>query len=195
MPMMRILLVACCLLLSASALAASPLPQSRGSGSRGNGGGGGGACPTFPATCQINAPTFNFGRTTMNSETPPTNGTAIISVTCQRHPQDRLSVEVPFELIAVLPDAPPRYMRDQLGGAYLAYDMYVDPARTRIWGDGNHGTEVLEAGCILNEKNRVCTIPFTLYGRVPGSQSQIPPAPYLGAVVARLEYGFAACIP
>jgi spore coat protein U-like protein len=144
----------------------------------------------------VNAPTFNFGRSTMSSATPPINGNATISVTCTRHPQDRLEVQVEFDLKAVTVQEYPRQMRDQIGGAYLAYDMFVDPARTRLWGDGVYqGTEFLSGVCHLDERNRVCTVPFLLYGQVLGRQDLIPPGPFLGAVIARVEYRFIACIP
>ena len=183
---MRALLAACCTLLSASALAAAPVTRAPG---------GGQGCPAFPATCQINVPVFNFGRTTMNSTAPPVNSNSTISVTCTRHPQDRLSVDVQFDLKGVIVQEPPRQMRDQIGGAYLAYDMYVDAARTRLWGDGTQATEFFSGTCLLDEKNRVCTIPFVLYGKVNGQQSVVPPGPFLGAVVSRLEYRFTGCIP
>jgi spore coat protein U-like protein len=149
----------------------------------------------FPAQCQINAPTFNFGRSVMNSTTPPIYGNAIISVTCTRHPQDRLSVEVGFELWAETIQSPPRQMRDAIGGAYLAYDIYIDPARTRPWGSEVTGQFPLQGGCALDERNRVCTIAFPLYGKVYGQQDLVRPNPYLGAIVAKLDYFFTACIP
>lgn len=150
----------------------------------------------IPATCQINAPVFNFGRTTMNSTTPPIYGNTIISVTCTRHPQDRLELQVEFDLWAETVQEPPRQMRDQIGGAYLAYDMYIDPARTRLWGSGvASGTFPLQGVCLLDERNRVCTVPFTLYGKVYGQQDLIPPGPFLGAIVSRLDYRFLSCQP
>ena len=132
----------------------------------------------------------------MNSTAPPIYGNSTISVTCTRHPQDRLSVEVPFDLKGVVAQESPLQMRNQIGGAYLAYDMYVDAARTRLWGDGvAPGTEFFTSACFLDERNRVCTIPFVLYGRVFGQQALIPPGPFLGAVVSRLEFRFANCQP
>ena len=178
--MTRILLAACCMLLPLSAWAQRAKPP--------------GPCPAFPAQCQVNAPVFNFGRHPMSSTAPPIHGHNTISVTCTRHPQDRLSVEVLFELKG-LPAQPDRQMRDQIGGAYLRYNMFVDPARTRYWGDGSQGTATFQGVCFLDEKNRVCTIPFVLYGRVDGQQSPIPPGPFLGALVSRLEYSFGNCQP
>jgi spore coat protein U-like protein len=187
MPMTRILLAACCALLSAWALAAAPV--GRGPGSR-----AGGSCPAFPAQCQVNAPVFNFGRHPMTPTSPPVLTQGTISVTCTRHPQDRLEVQVHFQLKG-LPPQPHRQMRDAIGGAYLGYDLFVDPARTRMWGDGHGGTGIFEGACFLDERNRVCTVPFLLYGTVYGQQELTPPGPYLGAVISRVEYQFLDCRP
>ena len=194
MPMTRALLAACCALLTAWALVAEAqqLPRGRGPGSRAPGGGNP-TCPAFPATCQINAQVFNFGRHAMEVGSPPVLTTSTISVTCTRHPQDRLEVTVNLELKALVPDAPPRYMRDG-GGGYLAYDLYLDPARTRIFGDGTNGTFTISAGCLLDERNRVCTVAFPLYGKAQAVE-QPRPGQWLGAVVTRVEYSFAGCIP
>jgi spore coat protein U-like protein len=183
MPMTRFLLTACCALLSAWALAAAPSGRAPG---------GGATCPAFPAECQINVTTFNFGRGEMSPSAPPIYSNATISVTCTRHPQDRLSVDVPFELKALPPD-PSRYMRDQDLG-YLRYYMYVDPARTRPWADGTNGTFTFQGVCFLDERNRACTIVFPLYGKVDGGQSALP-GQWLGALVNRLEYQFQNCRP
>ena len=194
LPMMRVLIAVCCALLAAWALVAEAqqLPRGRGPGSRAPGGGNP-TCPAFPATCQINAPVFNFGRHTMAIGSPPVLTQGLISVTCTRHPQDRLEVTVGLELKALVPDAPPRYMRDA-GGGYLAYDLYLDPARTRLFGDGTNGTFTISNACLLDERNRVCTLAIPLFGK---AQAVEPPLPgqWLGAVVTRVEYSFSGCIP
>jgi spore coat protein U-like protein len=179
--MTRVLLAAYCALLSLPAWAQGARAPAE--------------CPAVPAQCQINAPVFNFGRAQMSAAAPPVHTNGTISVTCSRLPQDRLRVEVQFELKGVVAQEPPRSMRDQIGGAYLAYDLYVDAARTRFWGDGAAGSDFFSAACFLDEKNRACTIPFVLYGKVNGQQVRVPPGPYLGAVVSRLEYRFANCQP
>lgn len=130
----------------------------------------------------------------MSSTAPPVYTHGTISVTCTRHPQDRLSVNVEFELNG-LPAETDRQMRDQVGGAYLRYNMFVDAARTRYWGDGSQGTEFFQSTCFLDERNRVCTVPFALYGKVDGGQQLVPPGKFLGAVVSRLEYRFLSCTP
>ena len=139
---------------------------------------------------------MNFGRAQMSSTAPPVYTNSAISVTCIRHPQDRLSVEVVFDLWGEIVNAPPRAMRDQIGGAVLTYDVYVDAARTRLWGSGQYaGTFPFQGACVLDDRNRVCTIPFVLYGTVFGGQLGITPGPFLGTVVSRLEYQFVNCRP
>jgi spore coat protein U-like protein len=178
--MTRFLLTLCCALLPLSAWAQRAKPPP-------------GECPLTPAQCQVNAQVFNFGRHQMSETASAIDSNSTISVTCTRVAQEGLSVTVEFELKGLPPD-PARQMRDAIGGGYLRYLMFVDPARTRYWGDGSQGTSTFQGACFLDNRNRVCTIPFLLYGRVDGGQVALP-GQWLGAVVSRLEYRFIACIP
>jgi spore coat protein U-like protein len=126
----------------------------------------------------------------MSTTAPPVNTQGTISVTCTRAEQRNLSVTVPFTLKA-LPPEPNRFMRDR-ALLYLRYYMFVDPARTRHWGDGTNGTFTFEGTCFLDDRNRACTFVFPLYGRVEGGQVALP-GPWLGAVASRLDYSFGAC--
>ena len=144
-------------------------------------------CPARPAECQINMQVFDFGRGQVTQTSPPINGTNTISVTCTRAARDGLDVEVIYNLQAI-PPAPARQMRDnQLN--FLRYDMFVDPARTRYWGDGiSHGTFTFQGTLFLDDRNRVGTLAHVVYGRVDGAQQLTPPGQWLGLVVGRLEY-------
>jgi len=181
MPITRLLLILLCCALQ-PCWAQFKLPSARAPG-----GGGGNQCPLRPAECQVNAPVFSFGRGEMSAIAPPVNAHATISVTCTRAPLDGLDVEVTFELQAQ-PPAPARQMRDAVGGGYLRYDMFLDPARTRYWGDGSQGTVPITGTLFLNDRNRVGTLAFPLYGRVDGGQPLVAPGHWLGAVVTRLQY-------
>jgi spore coat protein U-like protein len=184
MPMKSFALILCFALLPNWAQSALPSARKPGDG---GGGGPGIDCPLRPAECQVNAPVFNFGRAEMSATAPPVNAHATISVTCTRAPLDGLDVEVIFELQG-LPPAPSRQMRNATGGDSLRYEMFLDPARTRYWGDGTQGTFTLPGTLILNDRNRVGTLAFPLYGRVDGGQHPIEPGQWLGAVVTRLQY-------
>jgi spore coat protein U-like protein len=148
-------------------------------------------CPYPPATCQVNAPVFNFGRAQMSPNSPATNAQATISVTCTRAPRDGLDVEVHFELVPQPPD-PARQMRNvrggQVGTQFLRYELFVDPGRTRYWGDGTNGTLAYPGTLLLNDRNRVGTLAFPIFGRVDGGQLFITPDQWLGAVVAQVRY-------
>jgi spore coat protein U-like protein len=145
-------------------------------------------CPLRPAECQINAQVFDFGRGQMTSNSPPINGTNTVSVTCTRAPLDGLSVQVDYNLKAV-PAEPARQMRDN-NLLYLGYEMFVDPARTRYWGDGyTYGTFTFQGVLSLDDRNRVGTLAHVVYGRVPGAQASLhPPGQWLGLVGLQLEY-------
>jgi spore coat protein U-like protein len=172
---MRFVLAACCGLLPLSAESQRARPPE--------------ACPVRPAECQINAQVFDFGRAQMTTTSPPINGFGTISVTCTRSLQaerDGREVRVTYLLKAV-PAAPARQMRDN-ELHFLRYDMFVDPARTRYWGDGYaSGTFALEGTLILNDRNRVGTLVHQLYGKVDGGQSGFP-GQWLGLVGAALQF-------
>jgi spore coat protein U-like protein len=144
-------------------------------------------CPVRPAECQINAQTFDFGRGQMTPASPPVNGTNTISVTCTRAQRDGLNVTVQYNLQAIPPD-PARQMRDNALN-FLRYDMFVDPARTRYWGDGfTQGTFTFQGALLLDDRNRIGTLAHVVYGKVDGAQALTPPGQWLGLVGLRLEY-------
>jgi spore coat protein U-like protein len=188
--MTRLLIATCCALLQLPAWAQlPPQPQPLRSlrGDRAKPPAGGNCGNTQGAVCQINSQVFDFGRGQMSPQAPAINGHNIVSVTCTRgRDTEGFDIQVDFYLNA-LPIEPNRFMRDrQL--EYLRYTMYVDPARTRHWGDGSAGTSNFSGTLFLDDRNPVGTLAFPVYGRVDGGQTQTPPGQWLGAVVTRLEY-------
>jgi len=171
--MTRFVLAACCALFPLSAGA-----QQRAKPA---------ACPARPADCQINVQVFDFGRGQMTSTSPPINGHGTVSVTCTRVQQaNGLNVDVTYELKAI-PAEPARQMRDS-HLAYLRYSMYVDPARTRYWGDGiSYGTFAFQGVLLLDDRNRVGTLVHQIYGKVDAGQLALP-GQWLGLVVVTLDY-------
>lgn len=173
--MTRFVLAACCMAVALPAWAQRARPPDK--------------CPTKPAECRINAQVFDFGRGQMSPQAPAINAFGTISVTCNTSAQterDRKEVQVTYLLKAV-PAAPARQMRDN-NLRYLAYDMYLDPARTRHWGDGlTHGTFAIEGILILDKHNRAGTRVHQLYGKVHGGQTALP-GQWLGLVGAALQF-------
>lgn len=63
-----------------------------------------------------------------------------------------------------------RYMKNTNNNYYLAYNLYIDAARTQIWGDGSGGTFVYSASVTPGVENTVI-----IYGRIPANQN-----PFIG---------------
>jgi spore coat protein U-like protein len=150
-------------------------------------------CPSHPAECQVSAQTFDFGRGQMTPSSQPILGTNTLSVTCTRAlVADGLQVDVSYRLKAV-PAEPIRFMRDR-NLEYLSYGMYVDPTRTRLWGDGiSYGTFTFEGSLSLDNRNRTSTVTHQVYGKVDGGQIGPLPGQWLGLTAMTLEYEIVAC--
>jgi spore coat protein U-like protein len=117
------------------------------------------AAPAWAQVCTgISTSPVSFGAYDRNGG--PLDATGTVSVTCD--------LDLPFqvELTAGIGAAfNPRTMQHQSGPYQLAYNLFLDPARSVIWGDGTSGTQVYDGvgnGATLN---------VTVYGRIPASQS------------------------
>ena len=55
----------------------------------------------------------------------------------------------------------------KFGGYLLNYNLYIDPARSNIWGDGSAGTLTVSS-VTLTTSNHV------VYGRIPARQNAFP---------------------
>jgi spore coat protein U-like protein len=170
--MTRFLWAVCCALLSMPAWAQRAKPP---------------GCPARPAECQASLPVFDFGRQLMGSTAAPVYAHNTVTVTCTRSPlASGRSVEVNYVLKAE-PAEPTRSMRNR-DGNYLRYYLFLDPARTRHWGDGfQFGTFAIQGSLFLDDRNRVGTLAHVVYGKVDGQQ-YAQTGPMLGATVNRLEY-------
>lgn len=72
-----------------------------------------------------------------------------------------------------------RFMRN--GTAQLNYNLFIDAARTTIWGDGTGGT--LHFG-VFNPPN---VIDLTIYGRIPALQD-LPIGAYTDTIVVTTNF-------
>lgn len=75
--------------------------------------------------------------------------------------------------------------RQMLSGATpMAYNLYIDPARTLVWGDGTGGSLTL-----FRRKTRFGRQNFTLpvYGRIPPTQS-VSPGLYSDDIVVTIVF-------
>jgi len=116
------------------------------------------------ALCDVSLSTLNFGGydTLTNS---PSDSVGTISYFC--------SQSVPMLTIAIdrgRGGAGPVRQLGKAGGAgnsILSYNIYLDPGRSRVWGDGTQGSQVLS---IPNPAvGRRIDIP--VYGHIAGGQN------------------------
>lgn len=67
----------------------------------------------------------------------------------------------------------------------LGYNLYLDSARTTVWGDGNGGTGHYTA--TLSVPRRGVTTNLSVYGRITGGQD-VPPGSYADQITITMTY-------
>lgn len=73
-------------------------------------------------------------------------------------------------------------MRRSAGSDLLDYNLFTDPAMTRIWGDGTGGTYV------VNRRVRTWRVRWIrVYGRIPAGQD-VPAGSYTDNVRVTIFY-------
>ena len=122
------------------------------------------------ATCDVNPQGANFGAYDALSAVP-LDTVGNIGIACD--------AVVPVT-ISLGPGAGTYQERRMQGGAAeLTYNLYTDPARTIVWGDGSGDTSSVSVNA------QTAAIP--IYGRVPARQP-IPPAAYADTIVVTISY-------
>lgn len=69
------------------------------------------------------------------------------------------------------------------GARTADYNLYLDAARTRIWGDGSSGTQVYSASNPPSNQD----VTVTVYGRLPARQD-VPVGSYADTIVVTISY-------
>lgn len=127
------------------------------------------------AACTISASGVSFGSYNVFSSTPLD---ASGSVTYQCAP---LAINVQIHLSrGGATSFSPRQMRQ--GSATLNYNLYLDVARTIVWGDGTGGTQVYSALAAV-----LIDIVVPIYGRVPAGQN-VEPGSYSDTITATILF-------
>jgi spore coat protein U-like protein len=118
----------------------------------------------FAFVCNVATTPVNFNTYDVFSSVPnDSNGS--ISITCN-NPEQK-----PFSVLITISSGnagvfTPRQMRHATGLDRMNYNLFIDPSRTAIWGDGTGSTsavtEIVTRSIALNE---------TIYGRVPTQQN------------------------
>lgn len=106
------------------------------------------------ATCTLNVPGLSFGSyDVFSSRSLDSAGT--ISISCDM---------ATTYTIALGPGGGSYALRIMLSGTHtLNYNLYIDAARTIVWGDGTGSTEIMT--------NNAASANHTVYGRIPARQN------------------------
>lgn len=135
------------------------------------------------ADCQVSATGLNFGSYDTLSA-GPLDGTGDIQVSCSLLGVLSLLVSYTIELNAgVSGNFSGRIMQGSSDD--LAYQLYANPVRTSVWGDGAGGTVTVSDGYTLGLLTTTRT--YTMYGRIPGSQN-VPAGNYSDTIVVTLNF-------
>ena len=73
----------------------------------------------------------------------------------------------------------------RMGNFSLSYNLYTNPARTSIWGDGNGGSYVLSDSFTVARPGTSKS--YAVYGRIPASQN-VPIGTYTDLVTVTLSF-------
>ena len=73
------------------------------------------------------------------------------------------------------------------GASRINYDLYADVSRTTLWGDGTGGTQTVDGSVSIVLLGGTAQ-DHPVYGRIPGSQTGVPPGSYVDTVHVTVTY-------
>ncbi|MGZ5094039.1 MAG: Csu type fimbrial protein [Burkholderiales bacterium] len=121
--------------------------------------------------CTLSVLGVIFGSYDTFSNVPLDNAGGSVAVTCD--------VATPYT-VALSPGSGTYTSRSMSGaGSSLSYNLFVDPTRLIVWGDGTPGTSVV-AGATTNASH-------TIYARIPQRQN-VPVGVYADTVIVTLSF-------
>jgi len=146
-------------------------------------------------TCTAGNAIINFGSYDVLGGSVQ-DGTGSITVTCVNSGGGPASTTVTYTA-RLMPLGSPRTLAHLTGTDRLNYNLYVDSARTQVWGDGTGGTFTITGTVAVRRNSSATDTPKSFYGRVtPGGQdvSAASPVP-VPAVYFQLLTVTVTCTP
>lgn len=128
---------------------------------------------------------LNAGEYEANSATP-VDASVVFSVSCVRHGgPSKATVTVALGPSANSGGIARRSMRRSGGDDVLGYNLYLDPARLRVWGDTPGSNTVSNAIALPNDSAGVVT--FTIYSRIDALQD-VRPGAYSDSLSVNVDF-------
>ncbi len=134
-------------------------------------------------TCTVSATTMAFGTYDIFAAAP-LDSTSAVQVTCTSESPPRVRYRVELST-GQAGSFSPRAMTN--GTSQLNYNLYLNAARTRIWGDGTGGTRVIRRRYNLPPPGSTQTDIHTVYGRVFAGQN-VSVGTYLDTITVTVEF-------
>jgi len=123
------------------------------------------------AECSLNLIGLTFGNYDPFAATD-TDITGSVSVTCDSDTSAQIAFSAGFGPFAN------RQMKGG-GGSVLFYNLYTDPSRLSLWGDGSPGTNLVSFSGTSGS--------YTVYGRIPARQN-VPVGSYGDTITVTLTF-------
>jgi spore coat protein U-like protein len=139
---------------------------------------------TILCSCSVSTSSVSFGVYNPLSSSPH-DSAGNVRVTCG----GVLGLLVPYNIAinkgVYSTNFSPRQMAS--GVNRLSYDLYTSGAHTLIWGDGSGSTQVVPGSVTIVLLGGTFN-DHAVYGRIPGSQSSVPPGGYSDTVTVTVIY-------
>lgn len=128
------------------------------------------ACvPARAGDCTISVVPVSFGAYDPISQTQPIDATGSITADCMPDKNEKaFGVLVTIALGTGFGSYATRTMRS--GSSLLQYNLFTDPARTTVWGDGGSGTGRVSGAVGGNRTGQPNPRTFPIFGRIPAGQ-------------------------
>ena len=140
------------------------------------------------AECSITSVALAFGVYDPAAPSPDDTATTV-TVTCVYVPPSGSRVGYTITLSNGMYGTGAATRQMASGSSRLAYNVFSDASRTRVWGTGSAGTVVATGSMTVGPGvgNGTRTATHTVYGRVPALQDAVP-GTYLDSLVLTLVY-------
>jgi len=130
---------------------------------------------TAMAACTISTTPVSFGTYNVFSSTP-LDSTGSVIFNCD----NRANITITLNKGGATTFNPRRMLK---GSEALNYNLYLNAARTSIWGDGTGGTQVYSDPRTPRNQN----VTLTVYGRIPAGQD-VTAGSYANTITATINF-------
>lgn len=140
------------------------------------------------AECTLGLSDFNFGEYSAYADMP-LDGAGQVVVRCTSSMGSSETVNYTLSLSGSN-RAVGAMMRPRLligPGAPMEYNLYIEPGRITVWGDGSNGTQAI-SGSVAVQPMGDSQGMNTVYGRIPAQQPSIAPGEYNDTLTVTISY-------